>query len=128
MKKVYLFLLPLLFLLPSLHAQTNPCGGSIPHCNVIVVIPATQPTGVVVAKWNLYKSANSGVYGTVPFATNPDPTVLQFMDTTVTQKQVNFYVLTAVDKNGNESKKSNELTATTPSDTPNPPSISVQSF
>lgn len=113
-------------------AQTNPCTGTPQpaHCNIVTVVPApSQPAGVVVAKWNLYKAATAGGYTKgSPFATNTNPATLTFQDSTVISGQVNHYALTAVSSQGQESALSNDLVATTPTDTPNAPTVTVTSF
>jgi hypothetical protein len=132
MKRPSILLVFLLALCAVSYGQSAPCGTGIAHCNIITVIPAaTQPAGVVVTGWNLYKASSSGGYGATPFATNTDPTVLKFQDNTVAGGQTNFYVLTAVCKTctpKTESVFSNELVATTPTGAPAQPSITVQSF
>lgn len=127
-KKLFWLLAVSLLLTLPLAAQTNPCGGTQLHCNIITLIPGVQPAGETVAKWNLYKSSTSGVYTATPFATNTDPSVLKFQDNTVLGGQTNFYVATAVDQLGTESVHSIELVSKTPVTIPLTPSISVQSF
>lgn len=111
-------------------AQTNPCVGTPQpkHCNIITVLPATQPAGVTIVKWNLYKAATAGGYvmGT-PFLTNLVG-VLIFQDNNVVSNQTNHYALTAYSADQKESPFSNNLVSTTPTDPPGAPGISIQTF
>lgn len=118
----------------ALKAGVNPCGGTVPHCNIIGWTAPTQPTGVVVSGWNVYKAATPNGYTLgSPFASVADPTILLFQDSTVAAGQTNYYALTAVCKTctpaaNQESAFSTALVLTTPTGQPNAPSITGQSF
>ena len=114
---------------PAAAAQANPCGGAVPHCNIITVVPAAQPAGVTVAKWNLYKAAAAGGYALgTPYATNTDPANLKFQDNNVAPKQTTHYALTAVSADGLESPFSADLVAVTPATAPAAPTVTLQVF
>lgn len=107
-------------LLPTLGAAQS-------HSNTLTWTIPTQPTGVVISGFNVYKSSTSGgeVLGS-PFATVSSGTVLTYTDTTPTSGQVNYYKVTALCAtcSTEESAFSNEITLTTPvNGPPNAPTL-----
>lgn len=82
--------------------------------------PNCVPTACPVIGNNVYRGTTAGGEGTTPYFASTTP-IVTFTDTAVTPGVTQFYVVTAVNANG-ESPKSNEVSATTPNQVvPNAP-------
>lgn len=94
---------------------------------------ASQPTGVVISGYNVYRSTTSGTYGVTPLASTSS-TTLTLTDSTVSAGTTYFYVVRSVrppcttcspaETNPVESVNSNEVSAVIPAappTAPNPP-------
>jgi hypothetical protein len=129
MKK--LILLFGLFIAIQVHASPNPGAVSATgtaHSTTFTWTPASQPTGITVAGYNLYCAPTSGGETAVnPVNGSTLITGTSYVDTSVTAGTTQFCVMTADTTGGaQQSAFSNEVTFTTPSN-PNPPTLSITS-
>lgn len=92
------------FVLPS-------CARSRPHRVYLHWHPPVPQQGVKVVSYNVYRSETSGE-GYVRIKSGVHQTI--YMDMHVKSDKTYFYVVTAVDEHGHESKHSNEIKATIP--------------
>lgn len=111
----------------SAQAQTTPtlqASGTV-HGTTLIWTPAvSQPAGVTVAGYNVYKGTAAGKEA--PPAVNGTTLVTgtTFTDTSVVPGQTAFYVVETQSTTGNQSVPSNEVSATTPNN-PNPPVLTI---
>ena len=136
-------ILPLLVLIPALVslslAKKHSAGynlsvvGATAHSTTLGITPASQPSGVVVSSYNVFKASTSGgevigsPYASVTSLTPP----ITYVDSNVTPGATAYYTVTAVcsacSSGLTQSSFSNEVSATTPNPIgpPNAPVISA---
>jgi hypothetical protein len=129
MRKYGLALFVLLVFTVGAHAQTAPtlkANGTLHSIN-LGCTPGTAVAGVTVAGFNFYRATTSGaevgtsaLNGTTPVST------CAYNDTTATPGVLYYYVADEQSTTGNQSKPSNEVSATEPQN-PNPPTLSITS-